>query len=254
MEPRRLPLGAVEADDGNVVIPPTTRADGSVRKEIRVRAGYVPQDEQPVYRPRGLRQQAAQALRPATAGGAVAAPTTPDDLSKHIDGLSLDDRKPTMADQTRRIPLGAVQTDAGDVVIPANLRADGSVRKEIRVRAGFVPQEEQPVYRPRTQRGKTDAPSTAHDLPRENADRRQSSGEEGDMRKLDSHDDPMPNEEAKTTSTKTSRTQGGRRGGRGGGRGSRPAPRSHAQADEDSTPPPPAPSVPEAPRRQRIEL
>ncbi|GLE11643.1 hypothetical protein PINS_up024192 [Pythium insidiosum] len=55
-----LPLGAVRTDDGQVVIPSSRRADGSMRKQIRVRQGYVPQDEVPKYKPIGqrLREQA----------------------------------------------------------------------------------------------------------------------------------------------------------------------------------------------------
>jgi partner of Y14 and mago protein len=40
-------------DDGERVIAASRRPDGTVRKERRVRAGYVPQDEQQVYVPRG---------------------------------------------------------------------------------------------------------------------------------------------------------------------------------------------------------
>lgn len=37
------------------VIPGTRRPDGTVRKEIRVRAGYVPLEEQAVYQSRGAK-------------------------------------------------------------------------------------------------------------------------------------------------------------------------------------------------------
>ncbi|TMW57490.1 hypothetical protein Poli38472_003415 [Pythium oligandrum] len=57
-----LPLGAVRTEDGQVVIPESRRADGSVRKPIRIRQGYVPQDEVPKYKPIGqrLREQEAK--------------------------------------------------------------------------------------------------------------------------------------------------------------------------------------------------
>ncbi|RLN37814.1 hypothetical protein BBJ28_00016511 [Nothophytophthora sp. Chile5] len=45
-----LPLGAVRTADGQVVVPASRRADGSVRKPIRIRQGYVPQDEVPAYK------------------------------------------------------------------------------------------------------------------------------------------------------------------------------------------------------------
>lgn len=50
MEEATLPLGAVRTADGRVEIPASTRADGSTRRTIRVRAGYVPQDEVRAYR------------------------------------------------------------------------------------------------------------------------------------------------------------------------------------------------------------
>jgi hypothetical protein len=40
-------------EEGDRVIQGSRRPDGSYRKDVRVRAGYVPQDEQPVYVPRG---------------------------------------------------------------------------------------------------------------------------------------------------------------------------------------------------------
>ncbi len=46
----RIPLGAVRSDDGQVVVPSSRRADGSVRKPIRIREGYLPQDEVPKYK------------------------------------------------------------------------------------------------------------------------------------------------------------------------------------------------------------
>ena len=39
--------------DGERVILGSRRPDGTYRKDVQVRAGYVPQDEQPVYVPRG---------------------------------------------------------------------------------------------------------------------------------------------------------------------------------------------------------
>ena len=39
--------------EGERVIRGTRRPDGTYRKDLKVRAGYVPQDEQPVYVPRG---------------------------------------------------------------------------------------------------------------------------------------------------------------------------------------------------------
>lgn len=36
--------------------------------------------------------------------------------------------------------------EEGDRVIPASRRADGSVRRERRVRGAYLPQEAQPVY------------------------------------------------------------------------------------------------------------
>lgn len=41
-------------DAGERIIAASRRPDGTLRKERRVRAGYVPQDEQPVYQSRGV--------------------------------------------------------------------------------------------------------------------------------------------------------------------------------------------------------
>jgi hypothetical protein len=57
----QLPLGAVRPADGDVVVPASRRADGSTRKPIRIRQGYVPQDEVPKYK------TVAQRVRPAVA-------------------------------------------------------------------------------------------------------------------------------------------------------------------------------------------
>lgn len=46
--------GTVVDADGKRVIAASRRPDGTWRKERRVRDGYVPQDEQPVYQARPL--------------------------------------------------------------------------------------------------------------------------------------------------------------------------------------------------------
>lgn len=46
-------MSGSQPDDGERVIQGSRRPDGTYRKDVRVRAGYVPQDEQPVYVPRG---------------------------------------------------------------------------------------------------------------------------------------------------------------------------------------------------------
>ncbi|KAI9923010.1 hypothetical protein PsorP6_002504 [Peronosclerospora sorghi] len=58
-----LPLGAELTDDGKVIIPASRRADGSMRKPIRIRQDYVPQDEVPKYKTvaQRRREQAATA-------------------------------------------------------------------------------------------------------------------------------------------------------------------------------------------------
>lgn len=46
--------GYVTTDSGEKVLPGSRRPDGTVRKERKIRAGYVPQDEQPVYQSGGV--------------------------------------------------------------------------------------------------------------------------------------------------------------------------------------------------------
>lgn len=46
--------GYVVAENGEKFLPGSRRPDGTIRKERRIRAGYVPQDEQPVYQSVGV--------------------------------------------------------------------------------------------------------------------------------------------------------------------------------------------------------
>lgn len=57
---RPMPAGFRE-DVPERVLAPTTRADGSVRKPVRIRAGYVNQDEVAKYTPGAFRRQAQEA-------------------------------------------------------------------------------------------------------------------------------------------------------------------------------------------------
>lgn len=60
-------------EEGDRVIAASRRPDGTVRKERRVRAGYVPQDEQQVYVSRGAAVSNAPEAREGTAATAATA-------------------------------------------------------------------------------------------------------------------------------------------------------------------------------------
>ena len=45
---------------------------------------------------------------------------------------------------------GIATTSTGERLIPASVRADGSVRKEVRIRAGYTPPEDVEIYKNRT--------------------------------------------------------------------------------------------------------
>ncbi|CAI5740845.1 unnamed protein product [Peronospora destructor] len=62
-EGKKLPLGAVRATNGEVVVPASRRADGSTRKPIRIRQGYVSPDEVPKYKTVAQRQREQEAAR-----------------------------------------------------------------------------------------------------------------------------------------------------------------------------------------------
>ncbi|EEY64701.1 uncharacterized protein PITG_16131 [Phytophthora infestans T30-4] len=81
----RLPLGAVRTADGVVVVPASRRADGSTRKSIRIRQGYVPQDEVPKYKT--VAQREVKRESKANLGG----DSVVDELQ--IDKLSLEQKK-----------------------------------------------------------------------------------------------------------------------------------------------------------------
>ncbi|KAE9048131.1 hypothetical protein PR003_g733 [Phytophthora rubi] len=93
----QLPLGAVRTAAGEVVVPASRRADGSTRKPIRIRQGYVPQDEVPKYKTVAQRRREQEAKRVAEekASGDAAA----DELS--LDKLSLEHKRETKVERER---------------------------------------------------------------------------------------------------------------------------------------------------------
>ncbi|CAG8748792.1 492_t:CDS:2 [Dentiscutata erythropus] len=52
-----------------------------------------------------------------------------------------------MSSTKKATPSGIITTETNERVIPASLRADGTLRKERRVRPGFVPQEDIKRYK-----------------------------------------------------------------------------------------------------------
>lgn len=58
------------------VIAPTRRPDGSLRKEIRIRAGYTPQDEVAIYQPKGAQLRKGLDVPPGYDPTSVAKPKT----------------------------------------------------------------------------------------------------------------------------------------------------------------------------------
>ncbi|KAG7393034.1 hypothetical protein PHYPSEUDO_013522 [Phytophthora pseudosyringae] len=91
MSSERLPLGAVRTADGEVVVPASRRADGSSRKPIRIRQGYMPQDEVPKYKTVAQRRR--------EQGAKASADTAADELS--MDKLSLEQKEEPSAARER---------------------------------------------------------------------------------------------------------------------------------------------------------
>lgn len=52
-EPNRFSVLGKVLKEGERILAPTRRPDGTLRKPIRIRAGYVPQDEVAIYQSKG---------------------------------------------------------------------------------------------------------------------------------------------------------------------------------------------------------
>ncbi|KAK9322100.1 hypothetical protein V1517DRAFT_324357 [Lipomyces orientalis] len=98
--PEASAAGIVTSASGERVIAPTTRKDGSLRKEIRIRPGFVPTEDVARYnvaervqmrQQRLVREKALREQEPVTAGATDA---EIDEASKVLEDLVLDQRKP----------------------------------------------------------------------------------------------------------------------------------------------------------------
>uniref|UniRef100_H3HAT9 C3H1-type domain-containing protein n=1 Tax=Phytophthora ramorum TaxID=164328 RepID=H3HAT9_PHYRM len=107
----RLPLGAVRTTEGDVVVPASRRADGSTRKPIRIRQGYVPQDETPKYKTVAQRRREQEAKQAAEekAGGVGAV----DGLQ--MDKLSLEQKKEAPSHQQLKLQLTKINKQLKEI-------------------------------------------------------------------------------------------------------------------------------------------
>ncbi|KAK9244704.1 hypothetical protein V1506DRAFT_491479 [Lipomyces tetrasporus] len=104
--PEASTAGIVTTPSGERVIPPTTRKDGSLRKEIRIRPGFVPTEDVARYnvaervqmrQQRLVRETALREQEPVTGGAGEA---EIDEASKVLADLVLDQDKPGPATQS----------------------------------------------------------------------------------------------------------------------------------------------------------
>lgn len=113
----------VVTEDGTAFIPSTKRADGTWRREIKVRAGYVPQEEVPAYVGPGVKTSAEAAAR--WAGGVVGA--------AFVDGSTA---KPKKKKETVAVSAGGAGS-AAPAPVSASSAAPGSAPVKVKGRGAI---------------------------------------------------------------------------------------------------------------------